>query len=82
MTYTFKQEYYDINNEKELFQCHVEPVENKKFCSFHDDTYLKDPKNNDNVITKLYHIIDDCISQNMPLLYIGYYLPDVEIKRV
>jgi uncharacterized protein YjbI with pentapeptide repeats len=79
---TFKQEYYDFKTKKkEIFHCKIEHVENKKFCLFHDETYLEDPKNKDNVITKLKDRIEDSISQNEHLLCIGYYLPDIKINR-
>jgi hypothetical protein len=82
MTCTYKQEYYDYQILKfEIFPCDQECTKNKKFCLFHDDTHLKDPENNDNVIAKLYHRIDKSISKNEPLLCIGYYLPDVLINR-
>ncbi len=81
----FKQEYYDFKTGKEeIFHCEIEHEENKKFCVFHDETYLKNikhPENKDNVITKLYSRIEDSISHNTPLLCIGYYLPDIKINR-
>ncbi len=82
---TYEQEYWNYESqENHLFECEIESVENKNFCLFHDETYLKDsnhPENKDNVITKLSEKVDNSISKNTSLLCIGYYLPDIKIDK-
>ena len=85
ITCTYKQRYYNHESqENQSFECKIESLENKKFCLFHDETYLKDSnhhENKDNVINKLNEKIDNSISKNTHLLRIGYYLPDIKINK-
>jgi hypothetical protein len=78
ITCIYKQRYYNYESqENQPFECKIESLENKKFCFFHDETYLKDsnhPENKDYVINILNEKIDNSISKNTPLLCIGYYI--------
>jgi hypothetical protein len=63
----------------------INNLDNKQFCLFHDETYLKDIKeeeNRDNVIEKLINErIDSSNNNNEPILFIGYNLPDIVINK-
>ncbi len=80
-TCTFKID--DTNVPEEYRKCGQKPSEDKHLCLFHDESILRDnkPENKDKVIEKLNDRIDECIVNNEPLYCIGYYLPDIEIKR-
>ncbi len=66
------------------FKCDQESLEGEDLCLFHDEGFLKGDvrqENKDKVIEKLNDRIDKSIANNEPLYCIGYYLPDLEIKR-
>jgi hypothetical protein len=53
-------------------------------CIFHDKNYLQDKTNYEEhktrVLEKLKYNINQCISNNRPILCIGLYLPDFSIS--
>jgi uncharacterized protein YjbI with pentapeptide repeats len=81
----FKGSYFGSKVEDEIdFQCDEDAL-NSGLCIFHDNTYLKDPKQNSKrkqeVSARLVDKINESISKNMPLICVGYHLPDIKINR-
>jgi hypothetical protein len=63
------------------FKC-LEMVHNGKanFCIFHNIDYLKGGnywKNNEEVYNRFKHKLSKYLSKNMPLEFVGYYLPEL-----
>jgi uncharacterized protein YjbI with pentapeptide repeats len=81
----FTDRYYNYQIDKwEIYNCDQEPLSNNKLCLFHDEQYLKDcnnPKNKENVIRKLDEKINNSILNNVPLVCIGYYIPEIKINK-
>jgi hypothetical protein len=76
----FTTKYYDYEIDKEVdFNCDEEPLASG-FCIFHDKDYLQDNTNNEEhkrkVQDRLKHKVNYTISNNEPLLCIGFQLPD------
>jgi uncharacterized protein YjbI with pentapeptide repeats len=66
------------------FECE-EPALDSGFCLFHDEDYLRNSTNSaeryDKVKERLNEIINESITNAKPLICIGYYLPDIELKK-
>jgi hypothetical protein len=61
------------------FKCTEEEPLASGLCIFHDKDYLNDKTNYEehkrNVLNRLKHKVNDAISNNEPLLCIGFHLP-------
>jgi hypothetical protein len=76
--------YYDYDNRKEVdFYCDEEPLASG-FCIFHDKDYLQDKTNNEEhkrvVLDRLKRKVKHAISNNEPLLCLGFQLPDFNLS--
>jgi uncharacterized protein YjbI with pentapeptide repeats len=65
------------------FYCDEEPLASG-FCVFHDEGYLQDKTNNEDhkrkVLDRLWHKVNHALSNNEPLLCIGFQLPDFSLS--
>jgi hypothetical protein len=80
----FTTQYYDYETRKEVdFNCTEEEPLASGFCIFHDKDYLQDKTNYDEhkrkVLDRLKHKVNHAISNNEPLLCIGFQLPDFSL---
>jgi hypothetical protein len=76
--------YYDYDNRKKVdFYCDEEPLASG-FCIFHDKDYLQDKTNNEEhkrvVLDRLKRKVKHAISNNEPLLCLGFQLPDFNLS--
>jgi hypothetical protein len=77
----FTSQYYDYEIRDWFnFNCQEENPLASGFCIFHDKDYLQDKTNNEEhkriVLDRLKHNVNHAISNNEPLLCIGFQLPD------
>ena len=82
----FTAKYYDYDYETRNsvdFNCQELPLVSG-FCIFHDKDYLQDKTNNDEhkrtVLNRLKRKVKHAISDNEPLLCIGFQLPDSSLS--
>ena len=81
----FTTQYYDYETRKEVdFNCTEEEPLASGFCIFHDKDYLQDKTNYDEhkrkVLDRLKHKVNHAISNNEPLLCIGFQLHDFSLS--
>jgi uncharacterized protein YjbI with pentapeptide repeats len=84
--YQFTVKYYNHETHKEVdFSCDEEPLASG-FCIFHDKDYLQYKTNYEEhkrkVLDRLKHKVNDAISNNEPLLCIGFQLPDFSLSNL
>jgi hypothetical protein len=77
----FTTKYYDYEIRKNVdFDCPEEEPLASGFCIFHDKDYLQDKTNNEEhkrkVLNRLERKVNHAISNNEPLLCIGFQLPN------
>ena len=80
----FATQYYDYKIGKDIdFNCTEEPLASG-FCIFHDKEYLQDKTNYEEhktkVLDRLTDKVNHAISNNEPLLCIGFQLPDFSLS--
>jgi hypothetical protein len=81
----FTTQYYDYEIRKDVdFDCQEESLASG-FCIFHDKDYLLQDKTNyeehkRNVLDRLKHKVNHAISNNEPLLCIGFQLPEFRLS--
>jgi hypothetical protein len=81
----FTSKYYDYEIRKvAIFYCQEEDILPSGFCIFHDKDYLQDKTNSEDhkmkVLDRLKHKVNHAISNNEPLLCIGFHLPDFSLS--
>jgi hypothetical protein len=81
----FTSQYYDYEIRDWFnFNCQEENPLASGFCIFHDKDYLQDKTNNEEhkriVLDRLKHNVNHAISNNEPLLCIGFQLPDFSLS--
>ena len=81
----FTTKYYDYESNKRVdFYCDDEEALVSGHCIFHDKDYLQDNTNNEEhkrkVLDRLKHKVNYTISNNEPLLCIGFQLPDFSLS--
>jgi hypothetical protein len=81
----FTIQYYDYETHKEVdFNCTEEDPLASGRCIFHDKDYLPNKTNNEEhkrkVLESLKHKVNYAISNNEPLLCIGFHLPDFSLS--
>jgi uncharacterized protein YjbI with pentapeptide repeats len=74
-----------FKDEDFVFQCDESTDLKSGLCVFHDENYLNDPEyketNKQNVQRKLTEKIKNGISENKPLIFIKYHLPEFAFTR-
>jgi hypothetical protein len=80
----FTTKYYDYEIDDVIdFNCD-EDLLASGFCIFHDKDYLQDNTNNEEhkrkVLDRLKHKVNHTISNNEPLLCIGFQLPEFSLS--
>lgn len=80
----FTTKYYDYEKHSWVdFDCDEEPLASG-FCIFHDKDYLQDKINYEEhkrkVQNRLKHRVNHAISNNEPLLCMGFQLPDFSLS--
>jgi len=80
----FTTKYYDYEIGKKVdFNCREEPLASG-FCIFHDKDYLQDKTNNEEhkwaLLDTLNRKVNHAISNDEPLLCIGFQLPDFSLS--
>jgi hypothetical protein len=83
----FTSKYYDYEIRKvAIFYCQEEDILPSGFCIFHDKDYLQDKTNSEDhkmkVLDRLKHKVNHAISNNEPLLCIGFQLPDFSLSDI
>ena len=81
MQFTIK--YYDYEIDDLIHFCCPEQALASGFCIFHDKDYLQNKTNNEHkrkVLDRLKYKVNHAISNNEPLLCIGFYLPDFSLS--
>jgi uncharacterized protein YjbI with pentapeptide repeats len=78
----FRIEYKELDTGRKVwFECTEENAETS-FCSFHDEEYLRNHKNDIELIRKkIMEKIHHSISNNRPLVCIGYHIPDIRVEN-
>jgi hypothetical protein len=81
----FTTKYFDYEISVEVdFNCQEEELLASGLCIFHDKDYLQDKTNYEKhkmkVLDRLKHKVNHAISNNEPLLCIGFQLPDFSLS--
>jgi hypothetical protein len=83
----FATDYYDYEiRERVDFYCDDEEPLSSGFCIFHDKDYLQDKTNYEEhkskVLDRLKHKVNHAVSNNEPLLCIGFQLPEFSLSNL
>jgi hypothetical protein len=82
----FTTKYYDYEIDDEIHFCCPEEPSASGFCIFHDKDYLHSKTNYEEhkrtVLDRLNHKVNHAISNNEPLLFIGFQLQDFNLLNL